>query len=768
MRDQLAVTVGLRFVVSMAMLLVLSFGASSVFAHLTSTPQALTSTLKLDQGTFRCSAGICETDQIHRPLFNFLAVKWPVGETVFVRVKDQGVWGEWVQAVGEPDSKEEHDDNNVQFFSAVQGTGFQLRKKEGAGTPEVAILFVPKARKSFFKSAVNETTEDLVVLARSQWLDGGIELPAERREQLWPADHDMPKKIIVHHTATDVRDITNDDLIDSADYRELVRAIYVYHAQSRRWGDIGYQYIIDPFGTIYEGRAGGDGVIGGHAVREKACTKFGSAKTNFNNGTIGIAVLGTYSTQSLQAQAKEALSSLIAKKAWDFGFEPAGAQFFQDNIYPNVMGHRDVDCTDCPGDQIFSLLPEITAVAQQKFQAYSEAHTKLYRAQLLPESMPEKMLIKKGETKELSLQYLNTGTATWRRYGDDQIVLAEAGIKSHLASLELFRLAAVGSSTPTSTPNYVRARLKTANVPPGQIGTFTYKVSDIPNELISRRSFVLALGNRGWLGTSEAGFELENTGLAWAGSLVENVPHTIPLKEARQITLQYVNRGTQEWKQGDVLLSIKSQDGKASLLKDASWKKEDGSFAFKEKTVPPGGRATFVFMVRPGKLGVFEQELSLASGKNSISGSNYEKLFGEVKHARAAELVYLATPSEALNSEKTNASIALRNIGIEPWEKPSLLSFGKNQKSRSVFRDASWKSGNLAAQGETTLPGELANIDFVLKSPKGAGSYGERLVLKDGAKEIPIIGKKGIEKGVEFSVKVIQKKVPAKKKTSKK
>ena len=161
-----------------------------------------------------------------------------------------------------------------------------------------------------------------------QWL-GDLALSREKLESLWPPEYEEVKKIIIHHTASTVRDVNGDGALDGSDYRELVRAIYHYHASSKKWGDIGYQYIIDPDGTIYEGRFGGDGVVGGHAYRSRACTKFGPSNMPFNKGTIGISLLGTYQDQSITLQAHEALTTLIAEKAWEFEFEPLGSGFFR-------------------------------------------------------------------------------------------------------------------------------------------------------------------------------------------------------------------------------------------------------------------------------------------------------------------------------------------------------------------------------------------------------------------------------------------------------
>ena len=60
-----------------------------------------------------------------------------------------------------------------------------------------------------------------------------------------------------------------------------VQAIYYYHAVTRGWGDIGYNYLADGYGNLYEGRYGGDDVIGAHTAR-------------WNTGALGVALLGCY------------------------------------------------------------------------------------------------------------------------------------------------------------------------------------------------------------------------------------------------------------------------------------------------------------------------------------------------------------------------------------------------------------------------------------------------------------------------------------------
>ena len=88
----------------------------------------------------------------------------------------------------------------------------------------------------------------------------------------WDPEYVPVKKIIVHHTVT-----SNSD----PDPAATVRSIYYYHAVSLGWGDIGYNFLIDRQGRIYEGRYGGNAVVGGHAL-------------TWNYGSVGIAALGNY------------------------------------------------------------------------------------------------------------------------------------------------------------------------------------------------------------------------------------------------------------------------------------------------------------------------------------------------------------------------------------------------------------------------------------------------------------------------------------------
>lgn len=183
----------------------------------------------------------------------------------------------------------------------------------------------------------------------------------------WGADEGMrrgppefapPSKLIVHHTVT-----PNDD----PDPASTVRAIYAYHTQQHGWNDIGYNFLVDAAGRVYEGRyarayapgetpTGEDGesrgVVGAHA-------------RGFNPGSVGVAVLGDFSGGGQPTGAAvDALVGVLAWKADRHGIDPHGADAYTRSdgsqvAFPNLSGHRDVGQTACPGDRLYERLPEI-------------------------------------------------------------------------------------------------------------------------------------------------------------------------------------------------------------------------------------------------------------------------------------------------------------------------------------------------------------------------------------------------------------------------
>jgi len=149
------------------------------------------------------------------------------------------------------------------------------------------------------------------------------------------------KAAVIHHTAG-----SNDYTADQS--ASIVRGIYAYHVQANGWCDIGYNFLIDKYGTIFEGRFGGidKPVHGAHA---------GSWNTN----TMGVSfMMNTMTVQPSDAS----MSSAVALLAWKLGGfyrDPEGTTTLVGATLPVIFGHGDVLSTDCPGTYLRARLQEL-------------------------------------------------------------------------------------------------------------------------------------------------------------------------------------------------------------------------------------------------------------------------------------------------------------------------------------------------------------------------------------------------------------------------
>ncbi|MCA1700881.1 MAG: N-acetylmuramoyl-L-alanine amidase, partial [Actinobacteria bacterium] len=176
-------------------------------------------------------------------------------------------------------------------------------------------------------------------------------------KEIWPAAFYPVQKLIVHHTATQNND---------PDPAATVRSIYYYHAVTQGWGDIGYNFLIDEAGRIYEGRHTFDYPSGSSPTGEDAAGNGVTAAHayGYNSGTVGIALLGTLTDQDATPAARNALEQLLAWESERHGIDPQGSGVYTNPVngtqkaFANIAGHRDVVATECPGGVFYSTLPQ--------------------------------------------------------------------------------------------------------------------------------------------------------------------------------------------------------------------------------------------------------------------------------------------------------------------------------------------------------------------------------------------------------------------------
>ena len=138
-----------------------------------------------------------------------------------------------------------------------------------------------------------------------------------------------------------------------------MRGIEIYHVEGNGWNDIGYNFLIDRYGTIYEGRGGGitKNVIGAHAL-------------GFNNGTVGIALIGDFQNATPPPAMQKALVRLLAWRLDIAHIDPLSTVAYTSGgnakfpagkvaVLRAISGHRDTGPTECPGNDAYALLPAI-------------------------------------------------------------------------------------------------------------------------------------------------------------------------------------------------------------------------------------------------------------------------------------------------------------------------------------------------------------------------------------------------------------------------
>jgi hypothetical protein len=165
----------------------------------------------------------------------------------------------------------------------------------------------------------------------------------------WPImENSNIAKFVIHHTAENLQTERNRTA------KEIMRAIYYYHTITRGWGDIGYNFVVDRFGNVYEGRAG---------YEKNERIPVGAHVAFRNVGTVGIALMGNFQEEKPTKAQINVLALLISDLGRQLNIDPLGNSIFQGKKMPNIVGHRQVAVkghgTACPGVNMMKKLPEL-------------------------------------------------------------------------------------------------------------------------------------------------------------------------------------------------------------------------------------------------------------------------------------------------------------------------------------------------------------------------------------------------------------------------
>lgn len=266
------------------------------------------------------------------------------------------------------------------------------------------------------------------------------------KKLLWPLQYAKKVRfLVVHHT---VSNIDPSQKLSASESAQIVRNIQYFHAVKRRWGDIGYNYLIDPEGRIYEGRRGGERVIGAHSIP-------------VNRSSIGIALIGNYQSDKPTKAALESLAKLLAQKADLHKIDAQGFTSFRDKTYPNISGHRDSDATACPGENLYNALPTVRFMASQNL--INQGKTPADNVALDLDPLREIVSLKPQAETAIKVKVKNISQVAWTpsnaylSYFDSELVQKTV-------------------SFPGANPSYKVGILSQNRVSPGETAEFTIKI----------------------------------------------------------------------------------------------------------------------------------------------------------------------------------------------------------------------------------------------------------------------------------------------------
>jgi hypothetical protein len=503
---------------------------------------------------------------------NGIGLKWTGDQEITFEVRvsrDRSTWSTWIPFLNtDQDGKPTvvapglHSTQPI-FFEPI--TTFQLRATPGSRVSRIDVMLfdtITGAVEHHVRGAQVSTPGKPTVISRAEWGADEALRKNINGEELWPSQPADVHMLLVHHTAG------SDGGIDPA---ATIRGIYYWHAQVLGWGDIGYNYLIDPQGRIYEGRAGGEGVVGGH-------TYDSNTNLNFNTVSAGIAVLGCFEAlqsgcptpHTATSTAEESLTNLLAYLSAQYHLDPTGTATVFEKAFPVISGHRDADLTLCPGSNLYDRLDEVRINVASRLQALGGGTPEL-RATLIGHTVIPAGFA--NAKQQVTLQFRNTGTQTWEH---DWLRLKITN------SDETQRSAYADGSW---TYDFGEFQSEESMIPSGEVATFTFSWT-LP-KTPGRYEHKLHL--RAWdrvIEDSTTAFQTRTDSMYRAELIEQNIPVAIRLGWRPTVTIRIKNTGLATWGR-----NITLQFG------DQVW-------TMQETRIQPGEIATFQSKYRPKSVGV--------------------------------------------------------------------------------------------------------------------------------------------------------------------
>ena len=280
--------------------------------------------------------------------FNLVGLHWQGPGTVrFRTVSPAGRWSDWREAEAEGAAESGWKLGSPYWTGPARSIEYRLEGR----VSRLRAYFLwsdPDGAKTLLPGRVAVRAAQPAIIRRAEW--GADEAIVRAKPYYASAVHFA----VVHHTA-------GTNAYSASESAAIVRGIERYHVLANGWNDIGYNFLVDKYGQVFEGRGGGiaKNVVGAHAE-------------GFNTGSTGVAVIGNYESQTISPAARTALVKLLAwrldvahvnplgKLTWTSGGNPRFPAGTKVDLRA-ISGHRDTGSTSCPGGALHAHLNAIAS-----------------------------------------------------------------------------------------------------------------------------------------------------------------------------------------------------------------------------------------------------------------------------------------------------------------------------------------------------------------------------------------------------------------------
>lgn len=321
--------------------------------------------------------------------YGAVGVTWAAGEeleedqiALQVRTREGDTWSDWADLeyhddhapdAGSPDAATSRPGTDPLIIGDVDAV--QIKASADETLPDdLSLAVVEPGRADVTESeapaaeagddGADDTSYDQEFEERADESSGDITLQAARKaaqptiftRAQWGADESIRNKGSLRYgsiSAGFVHHTVNANNYTEAQVPGILRSIYAYHVKSRGWSDIGYNFLVDRFGRIWEGRYGGidKAVVGAHTL-------------GYNDYAFAMSAIGNFDVVQPPEVMLQAYGALFAWKLGLHGVNPASmSQQVGSKTFPAINGHRDAGSTACPGRYLYAKLATIRSLA---------------------------------------------------------------------------------------------------------------------------------------------------------------------------------------------------------------------------------------------------------------------------------------------------------------------------------------------------------------------------------------------------------------------